>query len=141
MSETEVIFLRVKDNGAKRTAICQTIVQQFEEGRRVLVAAPNEKVAKYIDQLLWSYPPESFIPHLMAGSACNVPVVIARGTQNLNKAKVVLNLCPQPSPLSNEVETVYELLDETDPGKKAVALQKQQAYQAQGFQVSVGAIH
>lgn len=130
-----IVFLRVTDNGSKTARICAIVQQHFEHGDRVLITVTNDEVAGYVDQLLWKLPEESFLPHQIVRGPSEERIAITTGKENYNKAKVLLNLCPEASPISSQFEMVYELLDETHPDKLRMSQQRQKDYQASGYNI------
>lgn len=132
---TSVTLLKVSDNQAKLQRICETIRQHFESGNAVIVFVPNQDAAKYVDELLWRMPEESFIPHAISNTSSKDPIVITTEPKNLNQAKIMLNLCPGISPLSGDFQSVYDLIDETHPSKVELSAQRLAAYKSNGFSV------
>lgn len=130
-----IIFLRVADNSAKTARLCTIVQQHFEHGDRMLITVANDEVAGYVDQLLWRLPEESFLPHQIVRGPSEEKIVITTGKENYNKAKVLLNLCPDASPISSQFQIVYELLDETHPDKLRLSQQRQRDYEAGGYNV------
>ena len=61
----------------------------LEQGGRLLVVAGEEARRTQIDQLLWSYAPESFLPHGQAGGNFDAeqPVLISAETVAPNGAR------------------------------------------------------
>lgn len=61
------------------------------DGGRLLVVAEGEDARARIDQLLWSYSPESFLPHGTAGGEDDArqPVLISQNVSATNAARNV----------------------------------------------------
>lgn len=133
----QVNFIRVIDNPSKLSQICALVQRHYEQGEAILITLPNTEAAQYIDQLLWRLPEESFLPHQIATSPTQEKITITTLTQNLNSAKVLLNLNPGASPIANEFEMVYELFDETHPAKQELSKQRFENYQNQKFSVAL----
>ena len=85
----------------------------FLKKRKVPITVPSDAAAKYLDDFLWKQPKESFLPHAVAEKKCTDEVVITTCKENLNHANVLINLCPELSPIASAFETVFELWDET----------------------------
>lgn len=132
---TDIYFVKVADNKAKLNCICNTVQGQFDKGNRVLITVPNNEAAQYIDVLLWRQPEESFLPHTIASGQTREAVVITTDPKNHNKADVLLNLCAGCSPIAGEFASIYELHDESAPGKAELSQQRAAAYQSQGYAV------
>lgn len=58
-------------------------------GRRLLIVADTEAQRAALDRLLWSYAPDSFLPHAQAGTDDDAaqPVLIAPDVQPTNQAR------------------------------------------------------
>jgi DNA polymerase IIIc chi subunit len=125
---TRVIFLTVADAASKLNAIAQTVQEQLDQGKKVLIAVPSQEAAAYIDQLLWKMPEESFSPHLISNGPVNELVAITTGTANVNQAQVLLNLNPQVHPAYREFDTVFDLDDRTHPSKEQLSQARREAY-------------
>lgn len=140
MIETQsptIIFLKVADNQSKMALICDTVHKHFLAGEVVLLTVPNGDAANYLDQLLWKFPAESFLPHSVSEKASNDPVVITTGKSNPNNAVVLFNLLPDVNPGYNTFKVVYELFDETHPEKLRLSQQRQQIYASNGKQIQI----
>lgn len=133
----KVIFYRVKDNAAKIHVICAKAKESFQLERRLLISVPSFEAAQYIESLLWKVPEESFMPHVIADTATKEWIAITLQDQhNSNQSPRLLNLCPTFSPLSHQVEEVYELFDESHPQKLKASEQRMQEYRSNGFRVT-----
>jgi DNA polymerase-3 subunit chi len=132
----KVTFYRLKDNAAKIQLICTKAKESFQIEKRLLITVPSFEAAQYVESLLWRFPEESFMPHVIADTTTKEWIAITmQDKDNINQAPRLLNLCPLLSPLSNHVEEVYELYDETHPQKKELSEQRMRHYQALGFLV------
>lgn len=69
-------------------ALCQRVEAAYEEGRRIYVWAESEAEARRLDELLWSFREDSFVPHgLWQGEAqCDEPVAVGWRAGNPNGA-------------------------------------------------------
>ncbi|MBJ7450086.1 MAG: DNA polymerase III subunit chi [Parachlamydiales bacterium] len=128
-------FRRVLKNIDKLSAVCQIAQEQFLRKERLLITVPDETTEKYIDELLWRLPTDSFLPHFVRTSECEESIVITRWPKNLNHAGVLLNLCPNPTPIALQFLHIYELFDETHPSKKAISQKKWDIYSQAGYHV------
>lgn len=128
-----IFFLKVSDNPSKLKRICDLIQQHFMHGNRLLIAVHNAEAAQYIDQLLWRMPEESFLPHVIAQEKSSEQIVITTKNGNLNNAAILLNLCPEIPSMCDFFEKIYDLYDETQPGKLALSQKRQADYQAADY--------
>jgi hypothetical protein len=47
--------------------VCDIAAERWRNGKRVLIACEDEQQAIRLDEALWARPPESFVPHNLAG--------------------------------------------------------------------------
>lgn len=118
--------------------ICTKAHEAFKQEKRLLIAVPNFQAAQYVETLLWKVPAESFIPHVVADTSTSEWVAITMQEQhNVNQAARLLNLCPTPSTLYQQISEVYEFYDETHPQKAELSQQRLQLYQSKGILVKI----
>jgi len=128
MKQTDIIFIKAADNKTKVGRLCERIKAHFQIGDRVLIMVPTQEAAGYIDDLLWRFPEDSFLPHRIISSPSNERLAITLGRENLNKATVLFNLLPTAFPQFEQYATLYELYDETHPSKAELSRQRLAAY-------------
>lgn len=70
----------VEGLSAVEQLVCDIAAERWRNGKRVLIACEDELQAIRLDEALWSRPPESFVPHNLAGEGPRggAPVEIAR---------------------------------------------------------------
>ena len=112
-------FLRALTPQQKITLLTETTHKLFLEGKRIQIQAPSDAALTYIDELLWVYKPEAFLPHAIASSQSLEPIVLTKEATNLNKADILIHLLPGTPP--SGFAEVYDLLDETTSEKQATA--------------------
>lgn len=140
-SIAKITFYQVKDNAAKIHLICTKAQEAFKQEKRLLITVPNFLAAQYIESLLWRIPSDSFMPHVVADTPTSEWIAITmQDLQNINQAPRLLNLCPTPSALYQQVSEVYELYDETHPEKAELSKQRLQFYQSKGLSVNTEGI-
>lgn len=72
-------------------ALPQIAEKVLTSGARLLIVADSEVQRVALDKLLWSYAPESFLPHGLAGggNAAEQPVLLSESMEPVNGAKHV----------------------------------------------------
>ena len=75
MKQSKVFFIELAvSNKPKYT--CDIVDLLFGQGKRVNIYTANDKEANFIDQLLWTFKQDSFIPHARSESAEDERVII-----------------------------------------------------------------
>ena len=69
---TEVIFVEVTASRMEMQA-CEIAERIYAEGDRLLIVAIDEEQAARLDDLLWTYKPDTFVPHGLWKSMDNEP--------------------------------------------------------------------
>ena len=116
MTSPKIHYLRAATPQQKVSLLTETVERLFLEGKRIQIQVPNDAALRYVDDLLWNYKPESFIPHTPASSASKEPLILTKESANLNQADVLIHLLPSKPP--THFKEIYDLLDETTPEKK-----------------------
>ncbi len=127
-----VTFLATPNNQQKIKAICSTVEHHFLLEDSLLILAPSEEAAAYLDQLLWRFPESSFLPHAIAQQPTEERIAITTREENLNQARVLLSLLPNLSSIWQQFPHVYELMDTTHPEKQILSENRLKQYQKLG---------
>lgn len=106
MTSIDFYILGQSQHQERLLFVCRLAEKAYSEGRRVYVHVKDEKEAQLLDDLMWSYKPESFLPHSVVGHAPTVENSVETDTQiqigfadhPLHHNDVMVNLTsPQPS--------------------------------------------
>lgn len=135
MESGTVIFLKAADNQSKISCICDTVRRCFEEGKAVLIAVSSQEASNFLDNLLWRYPEDSFLPHVVSNDPVSDRIVITMNEKNINNAAVLFNLRPNANLSRGMFQVIYDLFDETHPDKLKLSQQRLQAYRDAGCNV------
>ncbi len=136
--KSKVYFFNVKDNQAKIHLICSKAKESFEQEKRLQILVPTIEAGQYIDSLLWRYPEDSFLTHILTTNLSSEWIVITtEETVNLNLAARLLNLCPHPVKYFSLFAEIYELYDESHPQKLENSKLRFKNYQDWGLALSL----
>jgi DNA polymerase IIIc chi subunit len=136
MTTSKVIFIPVQDTNPKLQPLVIIPQRCFANKTRLLFSVENDEVARYIDELLWKSPPESFLPHAVIKYPSSEPIAITTLLENLNEAVVLFNLRSEANPLAAKCAFTYDLFDSTHSDKLVLSQRRKEAYLEQGFIVS-----
>jgi len=133
IANPKIIFLSVTTNQQKIASICLHIQQHFIKNEAVMIWVSNDLAMQYLDDLLWKFPSDSFLPHVVSNIESREKIIISSVQKNLNQAKVLVNLSSTPCLNVEQFEYIYELYDETHPDKLHQSKQRHQAYLERNF--------
>lgn len=111
-------------NAEDRVETAARIVRKaHRQGVRLMIFAPDSGIASVLDQLLWSHPPGSFLPHCRSDNplAPETPVVIAE-TLQADEAPIhdalLINLASGIPPGFSRFERVIEIIPTEETGRQ-----------------------
>jgi DNA polymerase-3 subunit chi len=139
---TEVRFYHLQR--ARLESVLPVILERcHQRGERVLVLAGSAERVEALAALLWTYKPDSFLPHgtVRDGEAALQPIFLApaetdgRPAENPNGASVLILSDGAQHPGVGEFSLACELFDGHDEGAVAAAREQWRLYRAAGHAV------
>lgn len=94
MAKANFYLLKQDSEQARRVLACRLAEQQAKQGQRICILTDTAEAADELDQLLWAFSSDSFLPHALATdpTAATVAVVISHGTEAPAGTTCILNL-------------------------------------------------
>ena len=131
---TEVKFFFNVDH--KLNFACKLAKKAFEDGRKLVVYAPDADRAREFDRLLWTFSQLSFVPHVRAEHvlASETPIIIATDDQALPHHDALLNLGNEPPPFFSRFEHLREIVS-MDDEDRGYARERLKFYKSRGFNI------
>ena len=98
-------------DGALRVA-CRVAEKAWQTGHRVFVATASAEATRKVDELLWTFRPDSFVPHARYPNeqAQDAPILVGHGGQPEGGAQVLVNLTQSVPEFHGEFERVAEFV-------------------------------
>lgn len=133
---TEIRFYHLQRTRLEE--VLPTLLERaYGRGDRVLVAVGSTERAEALAAHLWTYRPDSFLPHGTAkdGEAAAQPIYLTAGDENPNEATLLL-LCDGASRSDlAQFSLVCELFDGNDEAAVAAARARWRDYKAANHQL------
>ena len=134
---TEIWFYHLQSQPFER-ALPALIEKAVARGWRVIVQTVDDPRLKAIDDLLWAYLPESFLPHGRSTDvgAEDLPVLLTVGAENANAATLrfyVGGAEVDLDPAGTAYERVIVLFDGRNDEELAAARRQWSAQKQRGF--------
>jgi len=117
---------------------CRLCEKAMSQGMKIYIHIGSEKAAQDMDDLLWSFKPESFIPHTIVGldedldADEEIPVFIGYGTSCSISATLLINLSEEIPAFHDQFERIAEIV----PNQEAAKIRLREhwnLYKAKGF--------
>ncbi|URJ29758.1 DNA polymerase III subunit chi [Blochmannia endosymbiont of Camponotus sp.] len=119
--------------------ICTLISIQWRSGKNILVACENEHQAIKIDEILWTFDQNTFLPHNLFGKTIHTAPVVIYWRQccyNNNPKDLLINLMKQNMDFFFNFNEIIDFVPVTDILKKC-ARHRYQSYKKNGFKLNV----
>ena len=116
---------------------CRLVEQVWQRGHAVLVLAASDSAARRLDDLLWTFRDESFVPHRRLGTddpPVTEPVVIGTPGSWSGMLDVLLNLTPDVPDESARAARIAEVVPDSGPGRDA-GRRRYREYRDRGFEL------
>jgi DNA polymerase-3 subunit chi len=143
MSQTRVDFyLLSSDKPADRWLIaCRLIEKAYLRGHRIFVYCNNQQQAEHLDELLWTFKDDSFIPHNLQGEGPEPPPPIQIGYDKEPRGfnDIILNLANQVSPFTARFKRIIEIVSDEEAQKEQCRLHYKE-YKTKGYELLTHAI-
>lgn len=114
MPQADFYVLPAADPAARQRFLCRLAEKIVPAGHQLHIHCASETEARELDQLLWSFRDESFVPHTLAGDDNSAPVVIGWEIAQISPQRVFVNMTES---LPDEVigtERVVEIVVQTE---------------------------
>ena len=92
---------------------CTLVEKAAQENLRALILCADSDMAAALDELLWSFKPESFIPHSMLDDdmAQHANIWLAVPPARVSEADVIINLSLDPTPdIPRSCNRIFEIV-------------------------------
>ncbi|MCW5772291.1 MAG: DNA polymerase III subunit chi [Rhodospirillaceae bacterium] len=134
---TDVNFYHLQRSSLEST-LPKLLEKILQAGKRAVVMARSEERVAALNALLWTYDPNSFLPHGSRddGNAPDQPVWLTAADENPNAATVLVLTDGAETGHLGDYERCLELFDGNDPERVAEARRRWTGYKQQGHAVT-----
>lgn len=116
--------------------VCELARKAYDSNQPTLILARDAAQAEELDDLLWSFDPDAYIPHQIAGLDEDdevTPVLIATPDSDTPSRPLVINL--RDAAWSGACERVLEVVP-ADPAAREPLRERWKQYKARGLDVN-----
>lgn len=133
---TEIGFYHLQRSPLER-ALPMLLEKVLEAGKRAVVVASSEERIEQLNGVLWTYRPDSFVPHGSArdGNAEAQPIWLATAPENPNDAGILVLTDGATADDFDGFERCLEMFDGNDDAAVAAARERWTGYKAAGHDV------
>ena len=116
--------------------VCELAKRGYAANLSILVLARDTAQAEAIDDLMWSFDPDEYLPHQIAGmdeGDDDTPILIATPDMDIPARPMLINL--RDAAPNGSFERVLEVVP-ADPAARGPLRERWKHYQALGFEVN-----
>jgi DNA polymerase-3 subunit chi len=134
---TEIRFYHLVSRSLE-SALPEILAKAYGGGRRVVVKAGDAAMVERLNELLWTWNPDSFLPHGAAkdGFAEQQPIWLTAADENPNDADVLVLAGGATSADCGSFALCCDMLDGNDPQQVEAARARWKQYKDAGYDVT-----
>ncbi len=135
MPRVDFYVLEVPSRDGLLRPACRRAEKAWQMGHRVFILTPSPEATRKVDELLWTFRPDSFVPHGPYSDPDNedLPVLIGHDSQPA-AAGVLVNLTPSVPEFHGSFERVAEFVS-GDEESRHLGRERFRYYRDQGYDV------
>ncbi|KTD79227.1 DNA polymerase III subunit chi [Legionella waltersii] len=113
---------------------CRLVEKAYHRGHRIFVLCKNQQDAESLDELLWTYKEESFIPHNLQGEGPEPPPPVQIGFDKEPRGfnDILINLSGAIPPFCHRFKRVIELVSALE-SEKELSRGRYKEYRSKGY--------
>ncbi len=131
-------YLIPEPNDKERLAFaCRLIEKIYKQQRRIYIHVENQVTAHYIDELLWTYREDSFLPHNLYGEGPDPapPIQIGYDSLPTKHRDILINLSATVPEFYNQFSRILELIS-SDPAATELGRERYKFYRTQSINIT-----
>ncbi|CEG57948.1 DNA polymerase III subunit chi [Legionella fallonii] len=115
---------------------CRLLEKAYKRNHKVYVHCGSQNDAEFLDDLLWSFRDDSFIPHNLIGEGPEPPppIQIGFGKEPRGFNDILLNLAPEIPAFHSKFKRVMELVSNQETEKEQSRIHYKE-YRAKGYEL------
>ncbi len=122
MPSIRVDFYLLAESEAEELSLlaCRLLEKAYSRGHRVFVYCSNQQEAERLDELLWTFKDNSFIPHNLQGEGPEPPPPIQIGYQNEPRGfnDILINLNSEIPNFHSRFRRIIEIVANNENAKE-----------------------
>ncbi|AYC31932.1 DNA polymerase III subunit chi [Pseudomonas cavernae] len=132
MTRVEFYVLSSATPTDRLRAACQLALKGWRHGLPVFVRCQDEAQSQALDELLWRFKAETFVPHNLHGDGPQAPVVLGLDDEPANRQGLLINLQANISPFLECFSRVIEIVNQ-EPDLLTACRENFRLYRQRGY--------
>ncbi len=137
MPKIDFYILSEGNANSRLLLACRLIEKAYKNRHRVYIHMQDESAAHQLDEMLWTYRDDSFLPHNLYGDGSEPapPIQIGFSITPEKQRDILINLSNRAPAFYNHFNRVIELIP-NDPDIQAQGRENYRFYRAQGYDIT-----
>ncbi|MGH8353016.1 MAG: DNA polymerase III subunit chi [Pseudomonas sp.] len=132
MTRVEFYVLSSANLADRLKAACQLATKAWRHGLPVFLRCSDEAQCSQLDDLLWRFKAESFVPHSLYQDDPQAPVVLGLDDEPGTQQGLLINLSPSLSPFLERFSRVIEIVNQ-EPALLNACRENFRIYRQRGY--------
>ncbi|WP_445940833.1 DNA polymerase III subunit chi [Pseudomonas sp.] len=132
MPRIEFYVLSTAVQAERLRAACQLAMKAWRAGMPVFLRGSDAQQCNEVDELLWRFKAESFVPHSLYQDDAQAPVVIGLDEEPSSAQGVLINLGSTLSPQVERFSRVIEIVNQ-EPDLLTACRENFRSYRQRGY--------
>ncbi len=132
MPRIEFYVLSTAVPAERLRAACQLAMKAWRAGLPVFLRGSDAQQCSEVDELLWRFKAESFVPHSLYQDDAHAPVVIGQDEEPSSAQGVLINLGSTLSPQVERFSRVIEIVNQ-EPDLLTACRENFRSYRQRGY--------
>ncbi|PVZ11249.1 MULTISPECIES: DNA polymerase III subunit chi [unclassified Pseudomonas] len=132
MPQVDFYVLPSADDQARVDFACKLVEKAWRLGHRVYVNCTDAAQSQALDDRLWRFKGEAFIPHALADCDADAPILLGHGEPPKAHEDLLVNLTDQVPAAHPRFNRVAEIVTEA-PAARQAARERFRFYREQGY--------
>lgn len=132
MTRIEFYVLPDSEPAGRARAACQLASKGWQHGMPVFIRCRNDQQCSELDEMLWSFRAERFVPHELHDNDPQAPVVIGTEQPPAVAQGLLINLSQTLSPHTDQFSRVIEIVNQ-QPELLTVCRDNFRTYRQRGY--------
>lgn len=132
MTQIDFYVLKSGDFQAALHYCCRLTEKVFRAGHRIYIHVDNAEQAASLDEMLWAFRPDSFVPHAVMDGQSTGDVAIGFGDSPGDHMDVMINLAVDTPPFFSRFKRLGEVVSQ-EPERLQALRGRWKNYKDQGY--------
>lgn len=129
---TRIDFYQIDSDEAPLLFTCRLIEKAYRQGRQIYIHTISEEQSIELDELLWSFRSDRFIPHVLQTTPDSSPIKIGNDHEPEEHQDVLINLSQKVPDFFSRFDRVAEIVP-LDEQSRQFARENYQFYKERGY--------